>query len=764
MEMAGAPSELIMPGSTAYFVSHTATLVPTGGFVGYGDVGTVLGPATVSPYKGEDGAVDVRFQCGVLSCLRIHLITRRPPKLPLEFDIHETVWYTNKSIKKLELENGTRGEICGPASNETIAGQGADVYFSSLGRVFSCIWADLQRWPPAGSADALTAAAKAREAQRAGEEVLKEFRRLHAEGCKEALRRAIDVGDLEALRVAIEDAGSAGVSSTNSSGLLGQARELRDVLRKAARRQEKRELAELMRQPIVWSAQAGEEANKTREEGEDGKEGEEGVEEGEEGEEEGEEGEEGEEEEVAEDDGDEDDEDEDKGEDACPQGLGYAKLYQMALEWRSAKRRKDYVRADALRSVIRAAGHTPEALLPPSRAPPTGPSRGVQRVSSAVSSGPLAHPSSAAAPLAVGLPAASPPTAPPPSGTAHEAPPTAPPRSGAAHEGRRAPVTLSLGVNVGDAVQVRVLGADVGELEQGRMSRLVPYVGHVGVVTKVGRQLEVDFPSRGTLRLNRNEVTRASAAAGRVRPEEYAEAAAEPAPAHSSHTSTEMPPPISQPNLLSLPTSELPPVLPWSERPALQAPYRAPPETPQPWSERPALHVAVAQEAPYRAPPERALESASRTEHPTPPEQVAVPFEHLTTPSASSSAAACAMFAPPPCSLENDGGEGLPAQFLCPISHVLMIDPVFTADGHTYERSMIATWLATHDTSPLTNEVLAHKGLTPNIALRALIRERDLLSMASCPASTQAGPIKAAPPQPRTMPAWLPSETEPLPT
>ena len=52
-----------------------------------------------------------------------------------------------------------------------------------------------------------------------------------------------------------------------------------------------------------------------------------------------------------------------------------------------------------------------------------------------------------------------------------------------------------------------------------------------------------------------------------------------------------------------------------------------------------------------------------------------------------------------------------------------MDNPVLTADGQTYERREIETWLRTHRTSPLTNLRLANKTLTPNIALRKAIEE-----------------------------------------
>jgi len=64
----------------------------------------------------------------------------------------------------------------------------------------------------------------------------------------------------------------------------------------------------------------------------------------------------------------------------------------------------------------------------------------------------------------------------------------------------------------------------------------------------------------------------------------------------------------------------------------------------------------------------------------------------------------------------------VPDQYVCPISTEIMVDPVCVADGHTYERHSIESWLSQHDTSPLTNEKLSHKRLSPNVALRALIQ------------------------------------------
>ncbi|XP_074279870.1 U-box domain-containing protein 33-like isoform X1 [Silene latifolia] len=65
-----------------------------------------------------------------------------------------------------------------------------------------------------------------------------------------------------------------------------------------------------------------------------------------------------------------------------------------------------------------------------------------------------------------------------------------------------------------------------------------------------------------------------------------------------------------------------------------------------------------------------------------------------------------------------------PHYFTCPILQEIMEDPHFAADGFTYEAEAIRGWLESgHDTSPMTNMKLAHQNLTPNRALRSLIKE-----------------------------------------
>ncbi|BES90673.1 WD domain, G-beta repeat [Nesidiocoris tenuis] len=70
---------------------------------------------------------------------------------------------------------------------------------------------------------------------------------------------------------------------------------------------------------------------------------------------------------------------------------------------------------------------------------------------------------------------------------------------------------------------------------------------------------------------------------------------------------------------------------------------------------------------------------------------------------------------------EPDGLEP-PHEFLCPITHQLMRDPVIAADGETYERSAIESWLATgRNSSPMTNVILDSTKLESNASLRQSI-------------------------------------------
>lgn len=65
-----------------------------------------------------------------------------------------------------------------------------------------------------------------------------------------------------------------------------------------------------------------------------------------------------------------------------------------------------------------------------------------------------------------------------------------------------------------------------------------------------------------------------------------------------------------------------------------------------------------------------------------------------------------------------------------------MTDPVLCTDGHTYERDAITNWLQVNSTSPMTRQALYTTQVTPNIALRNIIR--DYLAAQQSPSNASA--------------------------
>ena len=85
--------------------------------------------------------------------------------------------------------------------------------------------------------------------------------------------------------------------------------------------------------------------------------------------------------------------------------------------------------------------------------------------------------------------------------------------------------------------------------------------------------------------------------------------------------------------------------------------------------------------------------------------------------------------------------------YICPLSHKLMVDPVMTEAGRTYNRDAINKWfdhcvaanLVTTD--PLTQTVVNPSNLVPNNALRSAIGE--YLSQIVLPAKRQRSASEA---------------------
>jgi U-box domain len=64
----------------------------------------------------------------------------------------------------------------------------------------------------------------------------------------------------------------------------------------------------------------------------------------------------------------------------------------------------------------------------------------------------------------------------------------------------------------------------------------------------------------------------------------------------------------------------------------------------------------------------------------------------------------------------------IPDEFLCPITHEIMRNPLLTRHGQTFEREAILNWLANHDgRCPLTRKQLSVSDLIRHRALEAKI-------------------------------------------
>ncbi len=57
---------------------------------------------------------------------------------------------------------------------------------------------------------------------------------------------------------------------------------------------------------------------------------------------------------------------------------------------------------------------------------------------------------------------------------------------------------------------------------------------------------------------------------------------------------------------------------------------------------------------------------------------------------------------------------------------VTLVDPVIAADGYTYERAAVQSWLQDHETSPVTSAQLAHTRLVPNVIIKSAIALQQL--------------------------------------
>ena len=65
----------------------------------------------------------------------------------------------------------------------------------------------------------------------------------------------------------------------------------------------------------------------------------------------------------------------------------------------------------------------------------------------------------------------------------------------------------------------------------------------------------------------------------------------------------------------------------------------------------------------------------------------------------------------------------VPSEFMCPLSHQLMTDPVWSVHGETFQREAILAWLdMENDYCPFSGKPLNMSDIVPNYALRTRVQ------------------------------------------
>jgi hypothetical protein len=68
---------------------------------------------------------------------------------------------------------------------------------------------------------------------------------------------------------------------------------------------------------------------------------------------------------------------------------------------------------------------------------------------------------------------------------------------------------------------------------------------------------------------------------------------------------------------------------------------------------------------------------------------------------------------------EDDMEDLIPPEWYCPLTHEPFKNPVFLADGYTYEETAIRDWLTRRNTSPITGQdVGPNASIVPNRSMR----------------------------------------------
>ena len=101
----------------------------------------------------------------------------------------------------------------------------------------------------------------------------------------------------------------------------------------------------------------------------------------------------------------------------------------------------------------------------------------------------------------------------------------------------------------------------------------------------------------------------------------------------------------------------------------------------------------------------------------------------------------------------------VPNEFLCPITMMIMRDPVIISDGYSYERAAILQWLSRNPFSPLTRQPIDINFIQINYALRAAIERYHSESVMNIRPS--APPYEVYYVQPSVQPSVQPIQVKP---
>ncbi|KAH9492407.1 WD repeat, SAM and U-box domain-containing protein 1 [Bulinus truncatus] len=67
--------------------------------------------------------------------------------------------------------------------------------------------------------------------------------------------------------------------------------------------------------------------------------------------------------------------------------------------------------------------------------------------------------------------------------------------------------------------------------------------------------------------------------------------------------------------------------------------------------------------------------------------------------------------------------NNIPEEFLCPITHEIMKEPVIASDGYTYDKQAILNWIENEQRSPMTNMLLTSTDVVLNRTVKMMIQK-----------------------------------------